>query len=249
MLLAVDIGNTSTKFGFYSGGALSGRGSFATVRRQNKGSLDEKIGNSFDGPITDAIICSVVPEALALLLNYFEKRQIDTVSVTSEMDFGFSVAYEPLAAVGTDRLVSSLSAIEKYGSPAIICSFGTATTIDVIDRDRGYLGGIIAPGIRTAAASLKLNTSQLPEIKIEKPDRLIGNSTVSAIRSGIILGHVAMVEGLIDRIRNEIGSKPFVVVTGGFASLVAGMTEIIDTVDENLILDGLRILHERIAQK
>jgi type III pantothenate kinase len=249
MLLAVDIGNTSIKFGIYDDEVLLSRFSITTSRVQDQNALQKEIGTNLDHPISGALLCSVVPDAAASAIEYLRTKQIPTLQASNDLDYGLTVRHEPLSALGTDRLVNALGAVEKYGAPAIVCSFGTATTIDVIDAKRVFLGGIIAPGIKTSARALKLNTSQLPDISIEIPDRLIGNTTESAIRSGIVFGHAAMIEGLIKRMTGEIGGDPVVIATGGFASLVAGMTNMIDTVDENLTLDGLRILHNRIAQK
>jgi type III pantothenate kinase len=264
MLLAVDIGNTSTKCGIYDGEDLISRFFLPTTRDPNQIKSDRvssptvkegalqyqsKItGDTLDAAISDAIVCSVVPDAAGAWMELLQAKGIKALRATNELDFGLTINYDPVSALGTDRLVNALSAIEKFGAPAIVCSFGTATTIDAIDKDRGFLGGVIAPGMKTAAEALKTNTSQLPNISIEKPDRLIGNSTTTAIRSGIVFGHVAMVEGLIERITREIGGKPVVVATGGFASLLAEMTGVFDHVDENLTLDGLRMLHGRAAK-
>ena len=245
MFLAVDIGNTSTKCGIYDGEDLLSRFSHPTTTDPE---TIEIIYDKLDPEISNAIICSVVPDAADAWIEFLHAKGIKVLRATNDLEFGFTIGYEPISAVGTDRLVNALAAVEEFGSPAIVCSFGTATTIDFIDKGRGFLGGIIAPGMRTAANALKLNTSQLPDISIEKPDRLIGNSTETAIRSGIVFGHVAMVEGLIDRITQEVGGKPVVVATGGFASLLAEQTSCFDHVDENLTLDGLRILHERLDQ-
>lgn len=246
MLLAVDIGNTSTKSGIYDGEDLLSRFSLPTTLDPHQIKI---IGDKLSPAISDAIVCSVVPDSADAWMKFLQEKRINVSPATSELNFGFTVNYDPVSAVGTDRLVNALAAIERFGSPAIVCSFGTATTIDAVDKDRGFLGGIIAPGLRTAANSLKINTSQLPEISIEKPPHLIGNSTVTAIRSGIVFGHVAMAEGLIDRFTREIGGKPVVVATGGFASLLAEMTPRFDHVDENLTLEGLRILHGRLTQE
>jgi type III pantothenate kinase len=130
----------------------------------------------------------------------------------------------------------------------IVCSFGTATTIDVAGKDRVFRGGIIAPGLKTSANALKSNTSQLPESSITEPSELIGTSTYASILSGIVFGHLAMFEGLITRLRKELDERPTVVATGGFASLIDRMSDIIDIVDNDLTLHGLRILNSRADQ-
>ena len=247
MLLAVDIGNTSTKFGIYDGAELLDRFSVPTAQISDQTKLPD-LGCTDRKSITEAIVCSVVPKAARELLNILHQQKIKAFQATNDLDFGFTVNYEPLSSLGTDRLVNAFAAVERYGQPAIVCSFGTATTIDVIDNNRVFLGGMISPGIKTAANALNLNTSQLPEISIEKPEKLIGTSTASAILSGIVFGHVAMVEGLIERSTKELGEKPLVVATGGFATLIGQMTQVIDKVDLDLTLNGLQMLSSRISQ-
>ncbi len=148
-------------------------------------------------------------------------------------------------AAGTDRIVNSFAAAAKYGVPCIVCSFGTALTIDVVNDDRVLIGGIIAPGINTLTKALHLNTSQLPDVSLEKPRKVIQNTTVGSMRSGVFYGYLGLVKGLITRIKNEIGDDPKIIATGGSAPLMAENLGCISVVDENLLLDGLRLLHER----
>jgi type III pantothenate kinase len=248
MLLAVDIGNTSTKFGLFDGELLSSKFSIPTDSRSTKDDLSSAVGNRLAKPLAGAIVCSVVPDANASMLEFLTGLNIDhPVFVSNDLDFGLVINYEPLSAIGTDRVVNSFAAAEKYGLPCIVCSFGTATTIDVVDENRVLLGGIIAPGMKTMAKALHLNTAKLPDIEIEKPKTVIGKTTVSSIQSGIFNGQIAMVEGMIQRIRKEIGEGPKVIATGGFASPIAENTECIDIVDENLLLYGLQLVYSRIT--
>jgi type III pantothenate kinase len=156
------------------------------------------------------------------------------------------VKYEPLADAGSDRLVNTFAAVEKYGTPLIVCSFGTALTIDVVNKYKVLVGGLIAPGMNTLAAALKATTSKLPEVEIAKPETVIQNTTVGSIQAGIVYGYFGMVEELLTRTKNEIGKNPKVVATGGFAALIAENTTLIDVIDDNLLLDGLRLLHNRL---
>ena len=134
---------------------------------------------------------------------------------------------------------------ELRGRPVIVCSFGTATTNDVVNADGEYLGGTIAPGMNTLAEALHLKTSKLPQVAIEKPESVIGKTTVDSIRSGVFFGYIGLVEGIIRRMFDELGETPKVIATGGFARTVSDNCNLINTVDENLMLDGLRILFER----
>lgn len=245
MLLAVDIGNTSTKFGIYDGEELLSRFSLPTDRIPDHASLKE-LPPWPELPVNKAILCSVVPDVYEELLRLLRLEDIPSVQVTSETDFGLEIRYEPLASIGTDRLVNAFAATEKYGYPIIVCSFGTATTIDLIDGNRIFLGGMIAPGMATGARALKLATSQLPEISIEFPLQLIGSDTVSSIRSGIVIGHAAMVEGLVSRLIATVHEKARVIATGGFAALIDQTSTVIDEVDDDLTLDGLCLLEKRL---
>lgn len=243
MLLAVDIGNSAIKFGVFDGPHLTSKFSIPTNSDLHSAELIEKIGNA---TISKALVCSVVPGVNSQLSDALKAAfDIDVRFVTNEMDFGLDIKYEPLAAAGTDRLVNAFSAAEKYGVPVIACSFGTATTIDVVDKNRVLLGGLIAPGMKTMAKALHLNTAQLPEIEINTPDTVINHTTETSIQAGIFYSQIGLVESSIARIKKEIGDNPKVIATGGFASMIAENTDVIDVVDEDLLLDGLRILAER----
>lgn len=245
MLLAVDIGNSNIKFGIFDGEHLLSKHSLPTAAE-----LTPDLNTSVlkDAPvISAAIICSVVPEKNESLTNAIrEACGIDALIVSNDLEFGLKINYEPLTSLGTDRLVNSFAAVEKYGAPCVVCSLGTATTFDVVDKDHNFLGGIIVPGIRTMARTLHLNTAQLPEVEIEKPAALLGNSTAESIQSGIFYGHLAIVEWMLHKLRKQTSPEPKVIATGGYASMIAENTTIIDTIDENLLLDGLRMLNERL---
>jgi type III pantothenate kinase len=245
MLLAVDIGNSAIKFGIFDGDELVIRFSIPTT--SDVASIFSGISTRID-VVTNAIVCSVVPDAAQALRKFLSQRQIATTLVSNYLDFGLTINYRPLSSLGTDRLVNALAASQQYGVPAVVCSFGTATTIDVIDKDRSFLGGIVCPGLQTSVKALNLNTSQLPEVSIMVPDRLIGTSTESSIRSGVVFGHVAMFEGLSARFTKELDDRPTVIATGGFAPLMQQLTPLIDRVDMDLTLNGLRILTSRLAQ-
>ena len=172
---------------------------------------------------------------------------IDTLFINNNFDFGLTIKYEPLVAAGTDRLVNSFAATEKYGVPCIVCSFGTATTIDVVNEKRELLGGLIAPGMETMAKALHLNTAKLPEVEVKTLKSIIGHTTETSIQSGILYSQVGLIESAVSRISEKIGDIPNVVATGGFASLISESTSAINIVDENLTLDGLRMLYSRQA--
>jgi type III pantothenate kinase len=167
------------------------------------------------------------------------------IFVTNTLNFGLRINYEPLESLGTDRLVNAFAAVEKHGAPCIVCSLGTATTIDVVNAEREFLGGIIAPGMDAMADALHSKAARLPDVEIERPDDLLGNSTVEAIRSGVYYGYVALVEGLVTRIRNETGIVR-IIATGGNAGRVSEEFAGMITVEKDLLLEGLRMLTKRI---
>jgi len=249
MLLAIDIGNSSVKFGIFDGEHLLSKFSIPTKRDSTADELKQAIQTNLDLPITAAIICSVVPELNGPLTEFLSGAfGIEPVLVQNDFDFGMKIAYEPLSSIGTDRLVNAFAAATKYGAPCIVCSFGTATTIDAVGAGPEFLGGVIAPGMEIMAEALHHRTSQLPRIEIAKPENVIGTSTLAAIQSGIFYGHIALAEGIIARIKTELApsdTKPKVIATGGFAAVIASESKAIDVVDENLLLDGLRLLFEQ----
>ena len=242
MLLAVDIGNTSTKFGLFDGDKLTSKFSVPTQRSGSVNDLRLLLGDRLSSGVSSAIVCSVVPESTESLNSLLvETAGIAPDVVDNNFDFGFKIKYKPLESLGTDRLVNAYSAVEKYGEPAIVCSLGTATTIDVVSADREFLGGIIGPGMDVLAEALNLKAPRLPQVKIDGSPRLLGNTTEESIRSGIYFGYVAMVEGLITRIRSEAGVSR-VIATGGNAERLANEFGGMMTVDTDLLLKGLRLL-------
>lgn len=249
MLLAIDIGNSSTKFGIFESRSLIDKFVIPTLRDYT---VDELLFdrlryiNDRFFSIDTAFVSSVVPEMNETLSAACrELLKVTPQFVDHSFDLGIKVCYEPPSAAGSDRLVCAASAAEKYGPPVIVCSFGTATTIDLVNDRSEYLGGTISPGMKTLAEALHLKTSKLPLVSVSKPETVVAATTEDSIRSGVFYGYVGLVEGIIERMIEEIGDRPRVVATGGFAATVAENSTLIDVVDENLILDGLAMLAER----
>ncbi|MBP6005078.1 MAG: type III pantothenate kinase [Pyrinomonadaceae bacterium] len=248
MLLTIDIGNTNIKFGVYDGEVLVSKLAMPTVRDLSVEALTRVIGGRITQPITAAIVSSVVPEVDAAIHGFIAAAfNVEALFVKNNDDLGLTIKYEPLEDAGADRLVNTFSAVEKYGAPAIVCSFGTALTVDYVNKYRVLIGGLIAPGMNTLATALKITTSKLPEVTIEKPESIVQTTTVGSIRSGIVYGYFGLVEELLNRVKKEMGDAPKVIATGGFAKLIAENTTQIDVVDENLLLDGLQRLHVRLT--
>jgi type III pantothenate kinase len=257
MLLVIDIGNSTIKFGIYDGSELVHRFAIPTHRDYVS---DELFLDRFQFiesrflRIDRVIASSVVPEIEQTLtkacLSLFK---VTPKFIDSTFDHGLKIAYEPPEAAGSDRLVNAFAAASKYGKPIVVCSLGTATTVDAVTTDGTYIGGMIAPGMATMSEALRLGTSKLPQVKIKKPERVIGNTTDASIRSGIYYGYVGLVESLVKRVSTELfvlssrspedlGGQAKVVATGGFSQLIAGDCPFLDIIDENLTLDGLRML-------
>jgi type III pantothenate kinase len=242
MLLTIDIGNTLTKYGVYEDDVLIYRLTVPTVQTHDPAEL---YNHELDQNYSAVIISSVVPELKNAYQEFSNKYfNVESIFVDNSLDLGLKIRYVPAETLGVDRLIAAFAAVEKYGKPCIICDFGTATTIDTVNSGGEYLGGIITPGMDTMRESLFTKTSILPLIKLRKPENIIGNSTVTSIQSGIYYGYIALVEGLIEKITGELGETPNIVATGGFAEIIAEGCKLIQTVDETLMLDGLRMVYE-----
>ena len=248
MLLAIDIGNSSVKFGVFDNEILLSRFTIPTVRHQIANELNSSVSHQLNHTISAIIISSVVPELKESFQEYGEIfHNLKPIFVDNTFDFGLKIKYNPPETIGVDRLVAAFAAARKYGAPCIVCDFGTATTIDAINSRSEYLGGIIAPGINTLSESLFIKTAKLPRVELVKPANVIGNSTISSIQSGIFYGYLGLTEGILQRMIDELGEKPRIIATGGFAGLIAENCALIEIVDENLMLDGLQMIYSKLA--
>jgi type III pantothenate kinase len=252
MLLVIDVGNSNTSLGVYDGKELIAHWRLTTNPARTIDEYGVHSRNLFqlahlDFKAIDAIaIASVVPP-----LNYTLKRmaevyfQITPLFIDNETDTGLRILYEPASDVGSDRIVDAVAAIQKYGAPCIVVDFGTATTFNAINAKGEYLGGAITPGIMISSEALFARTSKLPRVDIKRPNKVIGSSTVIAMQSGLYYGYAGLVDGILGRMIEEIGSKPRVIATGGLAQLIATGSTFIESVDETLTLEGLRLVYER----
>jgi type III pantothenate kinase len=245
MLLAVDIGNSATKFGLFEGKILSSKFSIPTNRDATHDEISSAAGEALGSGATEAIVCSVVPEIDPAMTKFMhEVTNSHPIFVDNSFDFGLKIKYDPLESLGTDRLVNAFAAVENHGAPCLVCSLGTATTIDVVTAEKEFLGGVIAPGMDAMAEALHLKAPRLPTVNVGRPFDLIGNTTEDSIGSGIYNGYIAMVEGLIMRLRSVSGVSR-VVGTGGKAELFSNAFTGIMTVDPDLLLSGLELLARR----
>jgi type III pantothenate kinase len=252
MLLVIDVGNTHTVLGMYEGEKLLHHWRVWTDQQKTSDEYGILIRNLYDAShlssreVTAIIVSSVVPPLtptiVELCVQYFG---ITPLVVGPGVKTGISIKMDNPKEVGADRIVNAVAAFAKCKQACIVLDFGTATTFDYISPGGDYMGGIIAPGASISAEALFRQASKLPRVEIVKPPTVIGKNTVAAMQSGIFFGYLSLVEGIIDRIRKEVGTNPIVVATGGLAGAIAGESSKIQVIDENLTLEGLRIIHER----
>ena len=255
MLLAVDVGNTQTHFGVFKAGEdhVAEHWRFATEWRSTGDELGAVLSNllalrgmSF-ADLEDSIVSSTVPQLseqwTAMSERYLSRRML---VVGPTIKTGMPIRIDNPHEVGADRLVNAVAAYERVGDACIVVDFGTAITYDAVSADGEYLGGIITPGAEISMDALYERAAKLPKVELAEPRALIGKSTVEAIRSGIAFGFAGQVEGIVRRLRAELGPETTVIATGGLAgTVVPFIRETIDQVDELLTLIGLRLIWER----
>jgi type III pantothenate kinase len=256
MLLAIDVGNTNIVLGVFEGTSLGRSWRLATARERTADELGLMISELLErakipaSAIDGVAMASVVPQLTGPMME-MSKRYLGLapLNVEAGIELGMPNLYAHPSEVGADRLVNGIAAYEGYGrgrdEPLIVLDFGTATTFDAITAKGEYLGGVICPGIQISADALFQRAARLPRIDVRKPANVIGRTTVTSMQSGLFFGYVAMVEGLVHRVRDELGGRAFCVATGGLADVIAPETRVVDAVDRDLTLQGLRIVWER----
>jgi type III pantothenate kinase len=258
MLLAVDSGNTNVVFAIYDGDRLRASWRAAT---NPKRTADEYavwltqlmvLEGLSRGDVDATIIANVVPEALfnlvALCQRYFGSEPLIVGRSNYRPGIGIDVDM-PASQVGADRVANAVAAQDRYPAPVMVVDFGTSTNFDIVDRAGNYCGGVIAPGPNLSMLALQMAAAQLPRVSIERPASVVGRATVPAMQSGIFWGYVGLIEGLVRRIKDERNEVMGVVATGGLAPLFAREIAAIDTVDPDLTLWGLRLIHQRNSNK
>jgi type III pantothenate kinase len=250
MLLTIDVGNTSVMMGAFDGNDLRITWRMATsisrMPDEYAATLLSLLGHEGLKPsdITDVCMCSVVPPLVRTFENLLNRYfNVQPLVVGAGTKTGVRIRMDNPREVGADRIVHTAAAHQLYGGPLIIVDMGTATTFDTVSKDGEYMGGAIAPGIFTAAEALFSRTAMLPRVKLARPPKAIGTNTVSAMQSGIVFGYVGLIEGMVTRMQKELGDKVKVIATGGYSEIIAEETTVIDVVNPNLILIGLRMVY------
>nr|WP_272595746.1 type III pantothenate kinase [Paenibacillus apiarius] len=254
VIFVIDVGNTNIVLGVYQQETLLHYWRLSTNRQATADEYGVMIHNLFAlaglsvKDIEGVIMSSVVPPIMHTLEQLCETYLYKTpIVVGPGVKTGLNIRYENPREVGADRIVNAVGAIEQYGGqdPLVVVDFGTATTFDVIDMKGNYLGGSIVPGIGISTEALYQHAAKLPRIELTKPKSVIGRNTVQSMQAGIIFGYAGQVDGIIDRIRAELGAHPKVIATGGLADLIASESRTIDTVNPLLTLEGLRLIYNR----
>jgi len=252
MLLVIDVGNTNSVLGLYRDATLLHNWRVTTDKSRTVDEYAILIHDLFRlrdihfTDIKDVIISCVVPPMLGLLEELCDRYfRLKPYVVGPGIKTGMPILYDNPREVGADRIVNAVAAYDRYRRSLIIVDFGTATTFDLISAKGEYLGGAIAPGIGISAEALFQRASKLPRVEFVRPPQVVARNTVNSMQAGIFYGYVGLVDGLVRRMKAEVRDEPLVVATGGFAGLLAEVSETIEKVDDALTLEGLRIIYNR----
>ena len=256
MLLAIDIGNSNIVLGGIDEGAIVFEAHIATDHIKTSDQYGMEIRNMLEffhvdlDTVEDCIISSVVPPVFnAVHTGIIKLTGRKPMVVGPGIKTGLNIHMDDPASVGSDRIVIAVAALQEYEPPLALVDMGTATTIEIVDHDNTYLGGCIIPGVRVSAEALSSRASQLPGIQLDKPKRVIGKNTVECMRSGIMYGAAAMLDGMLDRMEEELGKPLTVVATGGIAKHVAPLCKREMRLERDLLLKGLYILYQKNKRK
>lgn len=251
MLLAIDIGNTNITMGVLKDDKLRATWRLATYADRMPDEYGILLLNLLHhqgidtSDIKDIAMCSTVPPLIPTFLELCQKYfNISPLVVGTGIKSGVRIRMDNPREVGPDRIANAAAAHYLYSGPTIIVDVGTATTFDVISKEGDFIGGAIATGINTAAEALFTRTAALPRVELTVPKRAIGTNTIAAMQSGIVFGYVGLIEGMVTRMQKELGVKPTVVATGGYAHLMAKETSLIDTVNPDITLIGLKLIYQ-----
>ena len=256
MILAIDIGNTNVVIGGFENDRIEFTARVATDARRTEEQYAVEIHQILHlygysaGEMEGSIISSVVPPVFnSVYTGLVKMTGKHPLVVGPGIKTGLNIQMDVPSQVGSDRIVIAVAALAEYEPPLILMDLGTATTIEVVDRGSTYLGGCIIPGVRTSLDALTSRAAQLPGIRLDRPGRVIGKNTVDCMRSGIMYGTAAMLDGMLDRVEEELGSRATVVATGGMAQFIVPLCRREIKLEKDLLLKGLNIIYQKNAAK
>jgi type III pantothenate kinase len=246
VLLAVDVGNTQTALGLYAGDELTDNWRLATERSTTADELGVLLGGLLDFDAVDGICLSCTVPVLVREWELLAAKwaQAPLLAVGPGVKNGIPIRYDDPREVGPDRIVNAIAAKERYGAPVIVVDFGTSTNFDVVSPEGEYVGGVLAPGIEISMDALFARAARLVKVDYAAPPTVIGKTTVGGLQSGLVYGFAGQVDGIVGRIREELGVEARAIATGGLADLVAPHSTTIESVDPFLTLEGLRLVWE-----
>jgi type III pantothenate kinase len=249
MLLAVDAGNTQTVFGLFQDGELGDTRRVGTEADRTGDELGVLISGLIDLETVDGICLSSTVPSLVSAYEDFAKRWVGAPILVAGpgVKTGIPIRYDDPREVGPDRIANAVAARERYGAPCIVVDFGTSTNFDIVSPEGEYVGGVLAPGIEISMEALFARAARLVKVDFSAPPTVIGKTTVGGLQSGLVYGFAGQVDGIVGRIREELGVEAQTVATGGLADLIAPHARTLDRVDPHLTLEGLRIVWARNA--
>ena len=246
-LLAIDVGNTQTIFGLFEGEQLHEHWRVATERNRSGDELGALYGGFVDlGSVDGIALASTVPQ-LHRSYDDFAKEyaKAELLELGPGVKTGVPIRYDDPREVGPDRIANAVAAVDRYGAPAIVVDFGTSTNFDVVSPEGEYVGGVLAPGIEVSMEALFSRAARLFKVDFVEPETVIAKNTASSLQSGLVYGFAGQVDGIVERIRGELGVEAQTIATGGLADLIVPHARTLETIDPFLTLEGVRLVWER----
>jgi type III pantothenate kinase len=249
VLLAVDVGNTQTVIGLFDGEGLAEHWRVATESRRTGDELGLALSGFLDLDRVDGVCLSTSVPALVRPYEEFAERwaKAPILVIGPGVRTGIGIRYDDPREVAPDRIANAVAAGHRYGTPCIVVDFGTSTNFDAVSAEGDFVGGVLAPGIEISMDALFARAARLTKIEFAQPPSVIGKTTASALQSGVVYGFAGQVDGIVERIRGELGDTAQVIATGGLAELIAPHARTVDRVDPFLTLEGVRLVWERNA--